>query len=98
MKSAVVLYAQSKIDNSQLTKLPEVSANETSVANIMSIVFGVAGAIAVLIIVIAGFNFITAGDNPEKISRARRAIIYALIGLAIVILAEAIVLTVLGQF
>lgn len=90
--------AQVKVDNSQVTKLPEVAANEASLSRILSIVFGVAGAIAVLIIVIAGFNMITSGDNPEKISTAKNAIIYALIGLAIVLLAEAIVLTLLGQF
>lgn len=78
--------------------LPKVAADESNVASVMTMVFGIAGAIAVLIIVIAGLNFITGGDNPEKISRSKNAIIYALIGLAIVIFAEAIVLTVLGQF
>jgi hypothetical protein len=48
--------------------------------------------------VIAGLNLITGGDNPEKISRAKNAIIYSLIGLAIVLLAYSIVITLLGQF
>jgi type IV secretory pathway VirB2 component (pilin) len=92
------LLAQAKIDNSKLTKLPEVKADQGSIGDIMAVVFGVAGAIAVLIVVIAGLNLITGGDNPEKISRAKNAIIYSLIGLAIVLLAYSIVITLLGQF
>ncbi len=92
------LLAQAKIDNSKLTKLPEVKANQGSISDIMAVVFGVAGAIAVLIVVIAGLNLITGGDNPEKISRAKNAIIYSLIGLAIVLLAYSIVIALLGQF
>lgn len=87
----------SQIDNAKLTKLPEVSADKSSLQNILMVAFGVAAALAVLTIVIAALNFATGGGDPEKISRSKNAIIYALVGLAIALLAEAIVMLVLDK-
>lgn len=77
--------------------LPKVAAGEDQLQNILAIVFGIVGALAVLTIVIAGFNFATAGTDADKISRSKKAIVYALAGLAIAISAEAIIFTVLGN-
>lgn len=76
--------------------LPTVSADNATAQTILSIVFGVIGALAVLIIVLAGLRFITGGDDPEKIARAKRTIIFAFVGLAIAISAQVIVNVVLG--
>lgn len=77
--------------------LPQVAADQASVQTLLSVVFGVAAAIAVLVIVLAGLNLATGGGDPEKISRSKKTIIFALIGLAIAISAEVIVLTVLDR-
>jgi hypothetical protein len=79
------------------TGLPTISANDTQLRNILVIFFGVIAALAVLSIVIAGFNFVTSDGDPDKISRSKRTIILALIGLIIAMSAEAIVLTVLNR-
>lgn len=86
-----------QVNNSKLTGLPEVKADQGSLKNILAVAFGVAAALAVLTIVIAALNFATAGGDPEKISRSKSAIIYALVGLAIALLAEAIVLLILDK-
>ena len=77
--------------------LPQVSANENQIQNGLAIIFGVFAAVAILIIIIAAINFATSEGNPENISRAKKTIIYALVGLLISLSAEAIVLTVLGR-
>jgi type IV secretory pathway VirB2 component (pilin) len=79
------------------TGLPDVNADQNSLNNILAIFFGVVAALAVLSIIIAGFNFVTSDGDPEKISRSKRTIILALIGLVIAMSAEAIVLTVLRK-
>lgn len=56
--------------------------------NILSIV---AGVIAVVMIMIAGLKFITSQGDPGKISSARSAALYAIIGLVIVALSQTIV-------
>lgn len=77
--------------------LPEVAASQDSVQTLLAVIFGVAAAIAILVIVIAGFNLVTGGGDPEKIARSKKTIIFALVGLAIALSAEFIVLTVLNR-
>ena len=54
------------------------------------IVFSVIGAVAFLMIVIAGLNYTTSHGESEKTARARRTIIYAAIGLIISVSASII--------
>lgn len=56
-----------------------------------------AGVVAVVMIVLAGFRFITAGGNPDSIGSARNTIIYALIGLAVAASAQILVAFVLSR-
>ena len=44
-----------------------------------------------LVIVLAGFYFVTSAGDPAKVTKAKQMILYALIGLAIVLAAEGIV-------
>lgn len=60
----------------------------TKVINVLSIIVGIA---AVIFIIVAGFRFIVSGDNSQEINQQREYIIYALVALAIVALAQAIV-------
>jgi len=62
-----------------------------SVQSVLTIVFGLGGAIAMLVIVIAGIMFILSRGDPQKSATARSAIIYAGVGLAIMVLAFSIV-------
>ncbi len=48
-------------------------------------------ALAPVIIVLAGYFFVTSGGDPAKIVQAKKMVIYALVGLAIILTAEGIV-------
>lgn len=80
-----------------VANLPQVSANTTQLQNFFALVFGVAAGMALITIAIAGFNFATAASDSEKISRAKKSIMLALIGLVISASAELVVLTLLGK-
>jgi hypothetical protein len=71
--------------------LPQVNADGAHLRTILNIVFAITGAIAVLIIVLAGFRFILSQGSPNEVATARNAIIYALVGLVVIISAFAIV-------
>jgi len=43
--------------------------------------------VAVLFILVAAWTFLTAGGNPENVAKARQMLIYALIGIAVAVLA-----------
>jgi hypothetical protein len=47
--------------------------------------------VAVLIIVLAGYLFVTAQGDPEKVAKARNYVIYAMIGVVVALLAQGIV-------
>lgn len=71
--------------------LPQVSANSTEIGKVLDIVFQIAGAIALLVITLAGFRYITSRGDPQAIAQAKNAILYAAIGLVVCVLAIAIV-------
>lgn len=79
------------------TGLPHTATNQATIQSLLNIVFAILGALAFLFIVLAGFRFITSGDNPQKVAEARRQIIYAGLGLVIIALAATIVNFVLGK-
>lgn len=65
-----------------------VGALARKIVNFMSILVGV---VAVIMIIVGGFKYITSGGDSNKISSAKNTIIYALIGLIIVALSQFIV-------
>lgn len=76
------------------TAAENVSTLLKRVINIFSIIVGV---IAVIMIIIGGLKYITSGGDSGNVSSAKNTIIYALVGLVIVALAQFIVRFVLGQ-
>ncbi len=50
--------------------------------------FQIAIPIAVIIIIYAGLLFLTSGGNQEKVKKARTALLYAIIGLAIILIGQ----------
>ena len=70
--------------------LPEYEAN-TLILNTIQWVVGIGGAVAAIFVVYGGVSYMTSAGDPGKLAKAKSAIINALIGLAIVALAEIIV-------
>jgi hypothetical protein len=56
----------------------------------------ISGIAAVLIIMIGGFMYVTAGGNASKVEEAKKAILYAAIGLVVIVVAQSLILFVLG--
>ncbi|QQS65274.1 hypothetical protein IPO96_01840 [Candidatus Saccharibacteria bacterium] len=73
-----------------------VKINETItfVINMFSLVVGV---VAVIMIIIAGFKYITSGGDSGNVTSAKNTILYAIIGLVVVALSQFIVKFVLGR-
>lgn len=63
----------------------------TVVNSIITILLIVVGIVAVVMIIISGFKYITSGGDATKVASAKNTIIYALVGLIVVALAKAIV-------
>jgi len=69
---------------------------EDLIRNAISILIWVAGIASVIVIVVGGIMLITSSGNPDSTRKAKNAILYAIIGLIIALLAFAIVQAVYG--
>lgn len=61
-----------------------------TVSSIINVALGLLGIVAVVIILIGGFEWMTAGGNEEKTGEAKQRIFAGVIGLAIILSAYAI--------
>jgi len=70
----------------------------TSIIRLVLITLSVLiGFVAVIMVIVNGFRFVTSGGDAGKVKAARSGIIYALIGLAVAALAQVMVHFVLHQ-
>ncbi len=82
-----------KEESSNKGKNPVINAMKIAL-EILSIIVGFA---AVVLIILGGIKFMMAGGDPSSIKSGRDTVIYALIGVAVVIFAQAIVAFVLNK-
>lgn len=61
-----------------------------TIARIINISLSILGTVVVVIMIIAGFEWMTAGGNSDKVDEAKKRITHAIIGLAIILSAYAI--------
>ena len=94
LKNQFLHFAQ--IDGSGID-LPKPATTGAQVEAVLSVVFKVAGAVAVLVIIIAGISYIISAGDPQKTAKAKDAILYAVIGLVVALLASVIVSYTLGR-
>ena len=78
--------------------VPVVTSSDSVLTNVLNVVYTWAGIISVLIIIIAGYFFVTAAGDPTQVRRARNAIIGACVGLIVIIMAFVITQYVIGRF
>ncbi len=57
---------------------------------ILYIVFVIIGGVSLIVIMISGIKFMLAQDDPQALSKARKSIIYAALGLAVAVSASTI--------
>lgn len=56
-------------------------------SDILLILTSTAGALSLMFIVVAGIKFVTSGGDPKKLASASSTLTYAIIGLAVTVLA-----------
>jgi hypothetical protein len=61
------------------------------ICNIAVYIFGFIGALATIMFVWAGILYLTSGANPGNAQKANKAVLYAIIGLAIALAGEGLI-------
>ena len=83
--------------NEELSNFMGKEDPQVMIAKVIKIVISFLGIIAVVIILIGGFKWMTAGGNDEKVTEARKLIIAGVTGLVIILAAWGIATFVLNQ-
>ena len=97
MKILELIAQTAKIDPGTIKNMPQNSANDI-LAGALNTAYFALGALAVIIIILSGYTFSTAVYDPEKITKAKNAILYASVGLIIIIFAFAITQFIMRRF
>ncbi len=91
------LYRMLALFDETKYNIPKNDANNGQIQSVIQLALAVSGAIAVLIITMAGFQYIISQGDPGKIAKAKDTILYAVIGLVLVIMAEVVVRLVISK-
>ena len=85
-------YLAASADNIiESTSLPKTKADSSTINTLFLILFGVIGAICLLVVVLSGARYALSKGEPDNIQKAKNELKYALIGLIITALAATIV-------
>lgn len=88
--------AQFMVPKNQVN-IPQVSA-DTLLESILNGTFFIAGIIAVVMIIIGGYQYVTSAGDPSSATKARKTILYAIVGLVVSLSSFTILQFVRGVF
>ncbi len=74
-----------------------ISGNNGAIFKIVNILAVIAGFAAVVIMIVSGLKLITSGGDTQEVATARKSIVYAAIGLVVIILSRSIISLVLSK-
>jgi heme O synthase-like polyprenyltransferase len=77
--------------------IPTISG-DTGIAGILSIVYFIAGIVAVIVIIIAGYIYTTSSGDAGAVKKAKNMILYSVVGIVVIALAFVITQFIAGRF
>ena len=80
-----------------LNQLPQPASGPGVVGRIIQLIVLVLGALSLLFVIIGGFRYVVSQGDPGAVSKAKGTVLYALIGLAVAVLAQGIISFVVGN-
>ena len=75
---------------------PGITSDSGALASILTLVYAWAGIVAVIVIIVAGFFFVTSRGDANQMKRSKDALRGAVIGLVVVMIAFVITRFVIG--
>lgn len=89
----IASLAQCNLDADALKEKPLMER----LSIIINVILSVLGIVAVIVIILGGFTYITSNGDAAKVTKGKNIILYGVIGLVVALLAFAIVNFVLGS-
>jgi len=69
---------------------PQITSTSGVLTNVLNLVFGIIGGLALITVTYGGLKYVLSRGEPAQTAKAKDTIMYALIGLAVSILAGVI--------
>lgn len=91
------MAASEKIDPSSIGVTTPVKDANSALAGVLSTVYTWAGIVCVIVIIIAGYFYVTADADATQIKRAKNAIVGSCVGLVVILMAFVITQFVIGR-
>lgn len=64
--------------------IPDQNAGDAELMAFINVIYLIAGGIAVIVLIIAGINYITSAGSAEKITKAKNTIVYTVVGIILI--------------
>lgn len=94
----MLLAASEKIDPGVIGIKDPVTDADAAISGALSVVYMGAGIVCVLVLIMAGYFYVTSTGDASNIKRAKEAILGAIIGLLVIMAAFTITQFILGRF
>lgn len=95
MLNALILAVVDKSSTDGIN-IPRIDADAARLTDIVNIVYFVAAAVAVLIIILSGLRYVISAGDPKQVTTAKNGILYSVIGLVVISIAFAVVRFIIG--
>jgi len=95
-KTTVIKSFFAQVIDPNTLNIPKAT-NSSVIQTVLQFTFGLGAALSFLIIVFAGFQFVSSAGDSNKVKKARQTILYASIGLAVTLSATIIVSFAVGK-
>jgi hypothetical protein len=94
----LIRYIAQTIPANEVGIPTSVKGDLSTLDGILSAVYTVAGIICIIVIVVAGYMYTTSAGNASSVTKAKNAILFAVIGLVVIIIAFGITRFITGRF
>ena len=83
-------FALAQINDLPQSNINSIGGLQSLICRIAGFVFGFLIILAIVYVLVAAFRYLTAGGDPEKITKANHTLIYAAVAVAVAVLARAV--------
>lgn len=94
---AVTIVGSDSSNGGEVDNVPMITGGEV-LTNALNLTYFIAGAVAVIVIIVGGIMYATSGGNSGSVGKAKNMILYSVVGIIVIIVAFAITNFVLGKF
>ena len=85
--NSIKIFSQGLLGKPDDLGIPNNEADMASLGDILNAVYAIAAVIAVVVLIIAGINYVTSSGDASKVTKAKNMIIYTVVGLIVILLA-----------